>query len=145
MGGVDMTSVTLPARAQARRSWLVDVARVLLEHGMNPNHMNWHHVTLLHDMAQDGDIAKAPLLLDHGADINAIDEEYRSTPDPTETATLGAAVVRRNALHSVLVMPMSRCWSGESGPRWNSGSSGASCHRNRVEITDRLLKSGGES
>lgn len=57
-----------------------DVARVLLENGMNPNHMNWHHVTLLHDMAQDGDIAKARLLLDHGADINAIDEEYRSTP-----------------------------------------------------------------
>jgi ankyrin repeat protein len=31
-------------------------------------------------MAQDGDIAKAALLLDHGADIDALDEEYRSTP-----------------------------------------------------------------
>jgi ankyrin repeat protein len=57
-----------------------EIARVLLENGMNPNHMNWHHVTLLHDMAQDGDLDKARLLLDHGADINAIDEEYRSTP-----------------------------------------------------------------
>ena len=42
--------------------------------------MSWQHVTLLHDMAQKGDIAKARLLLDHGADINAVDEEYRSTP-----------------------------------------------------------------
>jgi ankyrin repeat protein len=56
-----------------------DVARVLLERGMNPNHMNWHHVTLLHDMAHEGDVAKSALLLDHGADIDAIDEEYRST------------------------------------------------------------------
>jgi ankyrin repeat protein len=57
-----------------------EIARLLLENGMNPNHMNWHHVTLLHDMAQDGHIAKARLLLDHGADIDAVDEEYRSTP-----------------------------------------------------------------
>src|SRR5262249_5424389 len=57
-----------------------DIAAFLMDNGMNPNHMNWHHVTLLHDMAQEGDIAKARLLLDHGADINAVDEEYRSTP-----------------------------------------------------------------
>ncbi|HKE24389.1 MAG TPA: ankyrin repeat domain-containing protein [Bryobacteraceae bacterium] len=57
-----------------------EIARVLLENGMNPNHMNWHHVTLLHDMAHEGDLEKAQLLLDHGADINAIDDEYRSTP-----------------------------------------------------------------
>jgi ankyrin repeat protein len=57
-----------------------EIAALLLERGMNPNHMNWHHVTLLHDMAQEGDLRKARLLLDHGADIDAIDEEYRSTP-----------------------------------------------------------------
>jgi len=47
---------------------------------MNPNHRNWHHFTLLHHMAAKGDLAKARLLLDHGAEIDAIDEEYRSTP-----------------------------------------------------------------
>ena len=57
-----------------------EIAALLLESGMNPNHMNWQHVTLLHDMAQEGDIPKARLLLDHGGDINAVDEEYRSTP-----------------------------------------------------------------
>jgi ankyrin repeat protein len=57
-----------------------EMAAFLLDNGMDPNHMTWHHVTLLHDMAQKGDIPKARLLLDHGADINAVDEEYRSTP-----------------------------------------------------------------
>ncbi len=52
----------------------------LMENGMNPNHMNWRHVTLLHEMARKGDRRKARLLLDHSADINPIDEEYGSTP-----------------------------------------------------------------
>src|SRR5688572_23304565 len=55
-------------------------AAFLLQHGMDPNHMNWHRFTLLHHMAADGEIGKARLLLDHGADIDAVDEEYRSTP-----------------------------------------------------------------
>lgn len=55
-------------------------AAFLLENGMNANHMNWHRFTLLHHMAAKGEIEKARLLLDHGADINAIDDEYRSTP-----------------------------------------------------------------
>lgn len=55
-------------------------AAFLLDHGMDPNHMNWHRVTLLHHMAAEGEIGKARLLIDHGAAIDAIDEEYRSTP-----------------------------------------------------------------
>ena len=57
-----------------------DMAAFLIESGMNPNVKSWHHVSLLHDMAQIGDINKADLLLDHGADLNAIEEEYQSTP-----------------------------------------------------------------
>ena len=55
-------------------------AAFLLDHGMDPNHMNWHRFTLLHHMAAEGDVGKARLLLDHGAEIDAIDDEYRSTP-----------------------------------------------------------------
>jgi len=55
-------------------------AAFLLDNGMDPNHMNWHRFTLLHHMAADGELGKARLLLDHGADIDAIDDEYRSTP-----------------------------------------------------------------
>ena len=55
-------------------------AAFLLENGMDPNHMNWHRFTLLHHMAAEGELGKARLLVDHGAEIDAIDEEYRSTP-----------------------------------------------------------------
>ncbi|MES1226595.1 MAG: ankyrin repeat domain-containing protein [Bacteroidota bacterium] len=52
----------------------------MIEKGMNPDTMSWHHVTILHDMAQKGNISKAALLIKHGADINPIEEEYQSTP-----------------------------------------------------------------
>jgi uncharacterized protein len=57
-----------------------DIATLLMERGMSPHHRTWHGVTLLHDMAQSGDLAKARLLLDHGAEIGTIEDEYRSTP-----------------------------------------------------------------
>ena len=57
-----------------------DMVQFLLENGTNPNHMNWHRTTVLHQFASEGDIAKARLLVEHGADIDAIDDEYRSTP-----------------------------------------------------------------
>src|SRR5262249_3912175 len=57
-----------------------DTAKFLLERGMSASHMTWHRVTLLHDMAHAGEVRKAALLLDHGADLNAINDEYQSTP-----------------------------------------------------------------
>jgi ankyrin repeat protein len=57
-----------------------EIAGILLKGAMEPNHKNWHSVTMLHDMAHEGSAEKIELLLDHGADIDAIDEEYRSTP-----------------------------------------------------------------
>jgi uncharacterized protein len=57
-----------------------DSAAFLMENGMSPNTMSWQHVTILHDMAQKGDMQKATLLIKRGADINAVDEEYQSTP-----------------------------------------------------------------
>lgn len=58
----------------------IEIAKFLLANGMDPDHMNWREFTLLHDMAFTGDVEKARLLLEHGADINAIDSEYSSTP-----------------------------------------------------------------
>jgi len=57
-----------------------DTAAFLMERGMSPHHMNCHRTTLLHGMAQIGEIRRARLLLDCGADIDAVDEEFRSTP-----------------------------------------------------------------
>jgi RNA polymerase sigma factor (sigma-70 family) len=58
----------------------LDVARFLLERGMNPNHQNWQRTTLLHDMARYNLCEKAGALLEHGAEIDLVDDEYRSTP-----------------------------------------------------------------
>ena len=66
--------------AQAYYFERYDSAVYLMEKGMHPNTMSWHQVTILHDMAQKGFLDKAELLIKHGADINAIDEEYQSTP-----------------------------------------------------------------
>jgi uncharacterized protein len=72
--------------------------RTLLESGMNPNLMNWQHQTLLHLVCHGPnptgrDVELAAMLLDAGADINAREDEYRSTP-------LGWAA-RRNAKQMV--------------------------------------------
>jgi ankyrin repeat protein len=55
-------------------------SRYMMEKGMDANTMSWQRVTILHDMAQKGNIEKAELLLNYGAHLNAIDEEYQSTP-----------------------------------------------------------------
>ena len=57
-----------------------DIARHMMEQGMDPNHRNWHRTTLLHDVAASGYLDRASLLLEYGAEIDPIDEEYRSTP-----------------------------------------------------------------
>ena len=57
-----------------------DTAAFLLQKGMNPNHMTWREFTLLHDMAHTGDVSKARLLIENGADVDYIDDEFRSTP-----------------------------------------------------------------
>lgn len=57
-----------------------DIAVFLMERGMSPHSRTWHGVTLLHDMAQNGDLAKARLLIDHGAELDVVEDEYRSTP-----------------------------------------------------------------
>lgn len=62
--------------------------RILLENGMDPNLPNWQLVTPLHSICNVGPKGKADpnrheladLFLEFGADINARDEEYRSTP-----------------------------------------------------------------
>ena len=58
----------------------LDLARLLLGHGMDPNLPNWQQVRPLHYLAEKGEIDKARLFVEFGADPNAIDEEYRTTP-----------------------------------------------------------------
>ena len=100
---------------------------------MNPNHMNWRRVTLLHDMAYTGAIQKARLLIDHGADIDPIDEEYRSTP-------LGFAV-RWGQREMVGFLLERGADVNKSGAPWATPLAWAR-KRGRAEIEADLLQAG---
>ncbi len=61
------------------------MTRQLLEHGLDPNLPDWQRRTPLHDLCNGHRHIAEPLelirmFLEFGADINAIDEEDRSTP-----------------------------------------------------------------
>ncbi len=57
-----------------------EVNELLFQHGMNPSAPDWLGITRLHHFARNGDIEKAALFLDHGADLHARDEDVCSTP-----------------------------------------------------------------
>ena len=105
-------------------------ARFLLERGMNPNHMNWRGFTLLHDMAHIGDLDKARLLIEHGADVNRVDDEYRSTP-------LGYAA---RWGHVELVKLLLDCGAdrNKSGASWSTPLAWA--HRKNHDEVEKLLQ-----
>ena len=89
-----------------------EMAAYLLQRGMDANHMNWHRFTVLHHVSAEGDVAKARLLLDHGAAIDAIDDEYRSTP-------LGIAA--RWGRRDVVALLLARgADPNASGARWST-------------------------
>lgn len=57
-----------------------ELNELLFEHGMNPSQPDWLLITPLHHFARKGNVEMAELFLDHGADINARDEDICSTP-----------------------------------------------------------------
>jgi hypothetical protein len=110
-------------------------AAFLLDHGMDPDHMNWHRFTLLHHMAAEGELAKARLLLDHGADIDCIDDEYRSTP-------LGVAARRgQSALVEFLLERGAN--PSAAGASWATPLAWAE-KKGHGRIADMLRAAGGE-
>ncbi len=66
-------------------SWSVggktrELNELLFEHGMTTNQPDWLLITPLHQFARTGDVEKAELFIDHGADLHARDEDICSTP-----------------------------------------------------------------
>jgi uncharacterized protein len=110
-----------------------DTAVFLLDRGMNPNHMNWREFTLLHDMAHTGDVPKARLLIEHGADVNYVDDEYRSTP-------LGYAA-RWGHLATVKLLLESGADPDKSGAPWSTPRAWAR-RKNHAEV-DKILYQAG--
>lgn len=57
-----------------------EMVKLLLDHGADPNLPNWLGITYMHMLACQGDTDLAKLLLEYGANINAVDDEYGTTP-----------------------------------------------------------------
>lgn len=110
-------------------------AAYIMEKGMNPNTMSWHHVTILHDMAQKGNIEKAELLLKYGADINLVDEEYQTTP-------LGLAA-KWGQIEMVQFLISKGADTNKAGAIWASPLQWA-IKKRQHEIEDLLLKAGAK-
>jgi ankyrin repeat protein len=56
------------------------LTELLFQHGMNPSYPDWLRITALHEFARKDDLEKAAIFLDHGADLQARDEDICSTP-----------------------------------------------------------------
>ncbi len=57
-----------------------ETAKYFLQNGADPNYRNWLGISSLHLIAHEGDVDRAGLLLDFGAEINALEPEYCATP-----------------------------------------------------------------
>ena len=74
----------LPKRAQFP-GWSVgaktpELNELLFQHSLDPSQPDWLRVTPLHHFAKNGEVEKAALFIDHGADLHARDEDICSTP-----------------------------------------------------------------
>ncbi|NNF27577.1 MAG: hypothetical protein HKN73_10190 [Gemmatimonadetes bacterium] len=79
----------LPARLDGSRLRMGDphmsvseseVLRLLLEHGFDPNRPGWLGQTALHHYAGRGEAGNVLLVIEHGADLDATDDEHHGTP-----------------------------------------------------------------
>jgi ankyrin repeat protein len=57
-----------------------ELNELLFAHGMNPSQPDWLRITPLHRFAEKGNLESAMLFIERGADLNARDEEFCSTP-----------------------------------------------------------------
>jgi ankyrin repeat protein len=57
-----------------------ELNEVLFAHGMDASQPDWLGITPLHQFARKGDLEQAKQFLDHGADMNARDDDICSTP-----------------------------------------------------------------
>jgi ankyrin repeat protein len=109
------------------------LTELLFRSGMNPNLRGWLGVTPLHRFARQGDVDKAAIFLDHGADLHARDEEFCTTP-------LGYAALAGKRSMVEFLLQRGATPELPDGPAWAAPVALAS-HRGHDEIV-RLLKTG---
>jgi ankyrin repeat protein len=69
----------LPKRI-AVRAKTRELTELLFQHGMNPSQPDWLGIAPLHEFARKGDLEKAAIFIEHGAELHARDEDICSTP-----------------------------------------------------------------
>ncbi len=57
-----------------------EVLRLLLDRGFDPNRPGWLGQTALHHYAGRGELGNALLVIEYGADIDALEDRFRGTP-----------------------------------------------------------------
>ncbi|HEY3233764.1 MAG TPA: ankyrin repeat domain-containing protein [Polyangiaceae bacterium] len=57
-----------------------EITELLFRHGMDPNQADWMGITPLHYFAESGAIENAAIFIQHGAQLNLVDDQFRSTP-----------------------------------------------------------------
>lgn len=131
----------LPRVLTACKTYLYHVPRMtrrLLEHGLDPNLPDWKRRTPLHDLCRPNRAVSdaagmVRMFLEFGADVNAVDEEDRSTP-------LGIAAREGNAELVGLLLD-NGADPNAAGARWATPLAWAE-RRGHDEIA-RLLRSRG--
>jgi ankyrin repeat protein len=120
--------------------WLVGAKsralnELLFEHGMNPSQPDWLLVTPLHRFAGSGDIANAAIFIEHGARLDARDEDISSTP-------LGwAAKFGRKEMVAFLLAKGASAWLPDDPP-WATPLAWAR-RRGHADIAQLLEQQGG--
>jgi len=113
-----------------------ELNELLFQHGMNPSAPDWLGITPLHHFARNGDLEKAALFLDHGANLHARDEDICSTP-------LGwAAKFGRKAMVELLLQRGAQT-NLPDDPPWAAPLAWA-IRRGHAEIAELLRKNGAK-
>ena len=112
------------------------MTRQLLEHGLDPNLPDWQRRTPLHDLSKGhrhikDSIELMRLFLEFGADIDAVDEEDRSTP-------LGIAA-REGALERVELLLDAGADPSAAGAPWATPAAWAE-RRGHSEVAEIIRK-----
>jgi ankyrin repeat protein len=97
---------------------------------MRATHPDWLGVTALHDFARRGAVDQAEVYLNHGADIDARDEDICSTP-------LGWAAKHGQLQMVELLLSRGADVSGAGGPPWATPLNWA-IRRGHVGVEQRL-------
>lgn len=91
-GQPSIVRLLLKYNADLNRPWYVnnpmgyafrsgaEMVELLLDHGADPNLTSWLGVSYLHVLASQGNIELAKLLIDRGAIVDIVDDEYCTTP-----------------------------------------------------------------